>query len=99
MGTSKNFIGNELMYLKVDDVTKTYHLGETTVPALRGVSLQIAKGEFTALVGASGSGKTTLLNLIGTLDRPDAGEISIDNVDIIHLNEDQKSEFRNRNLG
>ena len=60
------------------DVVKTYQQGKIEVPALRGISLSVEKGEFTALAGPSGSGKTTILNLIGGLDVPDAGEIIVD---------------------
>ncbi len=87
------------MYLRATDLYKSYRLGETTVHALRGLNVEIAKGEFTALVGASGSGKTTLLNLIGALDVPDSGSIKIDGVDVAQLNENQKSDFRNRKIG
>ena len=87
------------MYLRARDVFKSYKLGETTVQALRGLNVDIAKGEFTALVGASGSGKTTLLNLVGTLDSPDSGAIWIDGVDVVTLDENQKSDFRNRKIG
>jgi putative ABC transport system ATP-binding protein len=63
--------------VQVENVTKTYHQGRIEVPALTGVSLSIHAAEFTALVGPSGSGKTTLLNLIGGLDRPDAGSLTV----------------------
>ena len=59
--------------IRLENVTRTYQLGETTVPALRGVSLDLHPGEFTALVGPSGSGKSTLLNLVGCIDEPDTG--------------------------
>ncbi len=61
--------------VELKDVLKTYRTGPIDVPALRGVSLQIAAGEFAAIAGPSGSGKTTLLNIIGGLDRADAGEV------------------------
>jgi putative ABC transport system ATP-binding protein len=89
--------GNEILALK--NVVKTYHLGETTVPALRGLNLAIQKGEFTALIGKSGSGKSTLLNLVGCIDSPDAGQIVFDGQDIAHLDEVQKSSLRNHKIG
>lgn len=88
---------NEILALK--NVVKTYHLGETTVPALRSLNLTIKKGEFTALIGKSGSGKSTLLNLVGCIDSPDAGQIIFDGQDITHLDEVQKSSLRNHKIG
>jgi len=78
---------------------KTYKLGETTVRALRGVNLELRKGEFTVLIGASGSGKSTLLNLIGCLDDADDGEIKIEGQNVSTLNEIQKGNLRNRKIG
>ncbi len=64
--------------IRISNVERTYRAGETEVRALRGVTLAIGPGEFLAIAGPSGSGKTTLLNLVGCIDRPDAGEITID---------------------
>ena len=83
----------------IKNVYKSYQLGSTEVQALRGLSLQIRKGEFTALIGSSGSGKTTLLNLVGCLDVADKGEIQIEGISIAQLTEDQKSELRNKKIG
>ena len=66
--------------VEIKNVFKTYQLGSTEVCAIRGLSLNIKRGEFAALIGASGSGKTTLLNLVGSLDIVDSGEILIENV-------------------
>lgn len=85
--------------LELKNVVKTYHLGETTVPALRSLNLAIKKGEFTALIGKSGSGKSTLLNLVGCIDSPDAGQILFDGQDITNLDEVQKSALRNHKIG
>ena len=85
--------------VEIKNVSKSYQLGSTEVQALRGLSLQIKKGEFAALIGASGSGKTTLLNLVGCLDNADQGDILIENVSVHALTEDQKSELRNQKIG
>lgn len=85
--------------VRLNNLHKTYKLGETTVRALRGVNFQLMAGEFTALIGASGSGKSTLLNLIGCLDDADSGEIFFQGENISSLNEIQKGNLRNRKIG
>jgi lipoprotein-releasing system ATP-binding protein len=78
---------------------KNIHKSFDTLEVLKGVSLDIAKGEIVSIVGPSGAGKTTLLQLIGTLDKPDSGEIRIDNIDFSTLNERELAGFRNRSIG
>jgi putative ABC transport system ATP-binding protein len=85
--------------IKLEDVKRTYRLGETLVPALRGVSLELHAGELTALVGPSGSGKSTLLNLVGCIDEPDAGRVLIEGADVAALSDDDRSRLRNRKIG
>jgi ABC-type lipoprotein export system ATPase subunit len=85
--------------IRLENIHKTYHLGEVDVPVLRGVSLQIQKGELIALVGASGSGKSTLMNLLGCLDRPTSGKYWLDGQQISELNTDQRAAVRNRKMG
>src|SRR6266480_7534288 len=85
--------------VKLIDVHKTYRTGEVEVQAVRGVSLEIQRGEFVALMGASGSGKSTLMNLLGCLDRPTQGQYLLDNTDVSHLNRDQLADIRNGKLG
>ena len=85
--------------VKLIDVHKTYRSGEVEVQAVRGVSLEIQRGEFVALMGASGSGKSTLMNLLGCLDRPTRGQYLLDNTDVSHLNRDQLADIRNGKLG
>src|SRR5437879_3094656 len=85
--------------VKLDNISKTYHTGEVEVHAVRGVSLEIARGEFVALMGSSGSGKSTLMNILGCLDRPTRGSYLLDGADVSRLNRDQLADIRNRKLG
>lgn len=81
------------------DVHKTYRTGEMEVPAVRGVSLEIKRVEFVALMGASGSGKSTLMNILGCLDRPTTGHYILDGADVSGLDRDQLADIRNRKIG
>ena len=85
--------------VRLDDVRKTYQTGEVEVQAVRGVSIEIGRGEFVALMGSSGSGKSTLMNIIGCLDRPTAGRYFLDGEDVSSLSRDALADVRNRKLG
>ncbi len=85
--------------LEARDLTKSYPLGETTVDALRGVSLSVAAGEFVALMGPSGSGKSTLLQLLGGLDRPSSGEVILEGEVISQLSDDRATRLRRDRTG
>jgi len=85
--------------VKVVDVEKTYRLGENKVHALRGINMELKKGEFVAFIGPSGSGKTTLLNLIGVLDKPSKGKIYVDNIDLTLLKEKDLTTLRRHTIG
>lgn len=89
----------ETPILKVKNLRKIYTLGKIEVQALNGVSLQIQRAEFVAIMGPSGSGKTTLLNLIGTLDKPTEGTIVLDQEDLSKLNESDKDRIRRHKIG
>ena len=84
---------------KIDNVTRIFKIGKMETQALRGVSLTIESGEFTALVGPSGSGKTTLLQLIGCLDQPTSGHVFINGKDVSRLNRNQRADMRKGAIG
>ena len=85
--------------IRLDDVYKTYHVGELDVPVLRGVSMEVKRGELIALVGASGSGKTTLMNILGCLDRPTSGRYWLDDEEVSSFSADQRAVVRNKKIG
>jgi macrolide transport system ATP-binding/permease protein len=85
--------------IRLDDIHKTYHLGEVDVPVLRGVSLSIRHGEMVALMGASGSGKTTLMNILGCLDHPTSGKYWLDGQEMSHLRPNQRAIVRAEKIG
>lgn len=85
--------------LMLRDVVKTYRLGNTDVPALRGVSLDIAKNEYVAVMGPSGSGKSTLMNLIGCLDVPTSGTYALEGQSVADMSESELADIRNRRIG
>ena len=85
--------------LRVSDLKKTYGKGDTAVEALKGINLSVQKGEFIAIVGTSGSGKSTLLHMLGGLDRPTSGSVSIDGKDIFTLKDEELTIFRRRKIG
>jgi putative ABC transport system ATP-binding protein len=85
--------------VKLVDVHKTYHTGDVDVHAVRGVTLEIQRGEFVALMGSSGSGKSTLMNILGCLDRPTSGQYFLDDADVSVLDRDRLADIRNHKLG
>lgn len=85
--------------IQIEDLTKTYVMGEETVTALDGVSLSIARGESIAIIGPSGSGKSTLMNILGGLDRPSRGRYRFEGDEVARFSDDQLADFRNRRIG
>src|ERR1700682_2716905 len=85
--------------IELRDIRKVYHLEEVEVEALRGVSLDIAQGEFVAMVGPSGSGKSTLMNTLGCLDHPTSGSYRLAGQEIVTLSSDERALVRNRRMG
>src|SRR5512133_1012363 len=85
--------------ISANQISKTYRVGEVAIQALRGVSFEIEPASFVSFIGPSGSGKTTLLNLIGCLDKPTDGVLTVADTDVASLDRKASAEFRGRNLG
>jgi len=85
--------------IRFQNITRRYQLGSETIHALRGVSLEIARGEYVAIMGPSGSGKSTMMNLIGCLDSPTSGCYELNSLDVSRMNDNQLAAVRNREIG
>lgn len=94
---SNNHAGE--VVVEAQDLSRTYHMGEVEVPALRGVTLQIQRGEVVSIMGPSGSGKSTLMNILGCLDRPTSGSYWLDGMEVARMNDNQLAEVRGRKVG
>jgi putative ABC transport system ATP-binding protein len=85
--------------IKIKNITKIYHVGDVETRALDGVSFEIKKGEFVAIMGPSGSGKSTLMHILGALDTPTDGQYLLDGQNVENLNDDELAEIRNKKIG
>jgi putative ABC transport system ATP-binding protein len=87
------------MIIKTSQLKRSFNLGSETVEALKGINLEVSKGEFIAIMGPSGSGKTTLMNIIGCLDTPTSGEYLLKNQSVKDFNDDELARIRNKEIG
>src|SRR5581483_10014550 len=88
-----------MAFIEAQDLRKTYHVGKVEVPALRGVSFDVNKGDFVSIVGPSGSGKYTLFYLLGGVTRPDSGHIVVDGDDFAKMSDAERTAMRKRKIG
>src|SRR4051812_48874146 len=96
---SRRWLMTNAPIIEVRNLRKTYHSGEVDVHALRGVNLQVSRGEFLSVIGPSGSGKSTLFHILGGLAAPTDGQVMIDGEDIQKLSDSQRTEMRQRKVG
>src|SRR5512143_1626785 len=87
------------VFIEAKGLCKTYRVGKIDVPALRGISFTVNRGEFVTVVGPSGSGKSTLFYLLGGLTRPDAGSVTVDGVDFATLSDGERTKLRKSKIG
>src|SRR5512141_1228036 len=99
MSTAEQLTPDASVVIRIEHVHKTYDLGEVQVHALRGISAEIRRGEFVAIMGASGSGKSTFMNIVGCLDRPSKGRYLLEGVDVSGLSKVELARIRNRKIG
>jgi putative ABC transport system ATP-binding protein len=92
-------VDSDPLVIRIRSITKTYHIGATSIHALRGVDLEVRRGEFVAIMGPSGSGKSTLMNVIGCLDQPTSGSYELDGEETARLKDDALAVIRNRKIG